>query len=207
MTEATPTRRWDPLVKLTHWAIASAILANAVVTEEGSSAHVWVGYALAAILALRLLWGLVGPAEARFSAFPPSPGKALSHIRDIRAGRHAEHRSHNPVGALMVYAIWGTLLVVIASGVSMAGLPGTSNAENHAAVEAGQTVGDEEGDEETGINEESEGEEAEESPGEDVHEAAVNLLYVLILAHVAGVIFESRRQKRNLALAMLPGCR
>ena len=123
MTDAPAGRRWDPLVKLTHWSIALAVLANAVLTEEGSASHVWVGYALAAILALRLLWGLVGPAEARFSAFPPSPRRAIAHMGDVLAGRRRTHPSHNPLGALMVYAIWGTLLVIIATGVAMAGLP------------------------------------------------------------------------------------
>ena len=44
--------RWDPIVKITHWTIAIAVLANAVVTREGSDAHVWVGYALASVLVL-----------------------------------------------------------------------------------------------------------------------------------------------------------
>ena len=73
----------------------------------------WVGYALAATLALRLLWGVIGPPEARFSAFPPSPGRALDHIREIAEGRRSEHASHNPLGALMVYAIWSTLAAIV----------------------------------------------------------------------------------------------
>lgn len=209
MTDTATHRRWDPVVKLTHWAVALAVLANAVIMEEGSAGHVWVGYALAAILALRLLWGVVGPAEARFTAFPPSSGRALAHVRDIAAGRHAEHRSHNPLGALMVYAIWGTLLVIIATGVAMAGLPPTSGDERPAhgvsisaapmatTAEAGEEAEDEAG----------EGGKGEDGPLGEVHEAAVNLLYGLILLHVGGVVFESRRQKRNLALAMLPGGR
>jgi len=101
--DPAPSRRsWDPVVKITHWAIVTAIIANALVTEEGSGAHIWVGYALAAVFALRLLWGLIGPAEARFSAFPPSLRRALGHLRDIRVGRKEIHRSHNPLGALMV---------------------------------------------------------------------------------------------------------
>jgi cytochrome b len=83
MTEAPARRRWDPVVKLTHWSIALAVLANAVFTEEGSANHVWVGYGLAAILGLRLLWGLIGPAEARFGAFPSSPRRAVSSDRKL----------------------------------------------------------------------------------------------------------------------------
>ena len=125
MTETTsPTRRrWDPIVRITHWSIALAVLANALVTEEGSGPHIWVGYGLAAILGLRLLWGLVGPAETRFAAFGPSPRKALAHLREIRAGSVTPHASHNPLGALMVYAIWGCLLTIIATGITMAGPP------------------------------------------------------------------------------------
>jgi cytochrome b len=215
MTDAPARRRWDPLVKLTHWSIALAVLANAVLTEEDSASHVWVGYALAAILALRLLWGVVGPAEARFSAFPPSPRRAIAHMGDVLAGRRRAHPSHNPLGALMVYAIWGTLMVVIGTGVAMAGLPMTQ-APGHPAARTGaplQTMPDEpegsEGDDEdreAGAQREAGGG-RDEGIAEEVHEMAANLLYLLILLHIAGVAFESRRHRTNLALAMLPGGR
>ena len=38
---------------------------------------------------------------------------------DLRAGRHRTYRSHDPLGILMVYALWGTLLAVSATGVAM----------------------------------------------------------------------------------------
>lgn len=205
MSDPLAPRRWDPLVKLTHWSIVIAILANALVTGEGSSAHVWVGYGLLGILALRLFWGLVGPVEARFTSVPPSPRKALAHISEMTAGKVPDHKSHNPLGALMVYAIWGTLLVVIASGVSMSGLPTASHQPGSEAA-ISTTVEAEEGRYDDHEAEERH-DDGDEEAGEEVHEAAVNLLYALILLHMAGVIFESRRQKRNLALAMLPGHR
>lgn len=194
-------RRWDPLVKLTHWSIVAAIVANALFTGEGSYSHMLVGYGLAAILALRLLWGLVGPAEARFSAFPPSPRRAIAHIREIANGDRKPHRSHNPLGALMVYAIWATLLGIIASGAIMTG-PNLSSpvAMTEATPSTQARVYDEEAE-----DEDEAGEEREESALGEVHEAAVTLLYGLILLHIGGVLFESRRQGRNLALAMLPG--
>jgi cytochrome b len=49
--------------------------------------------------------------------------------------------------------------------------------------------------------------EGEENPLGETHEAAVNLLYVLIVLHLGGVIFETRRSGRGLVLAMLPGRR
>lgn len=206
MTETAPAtpptgHRWDPIVRITHWTIALAVLANAVLTEEGTAAHIWVGYGLASILGLRLLWGLVGPAEARFSAFWPSPRKAIAHLRDIRAGRVTHHASHNPLGALMVYAIWGCLLTIMATGVALAGPPpwngGEQEAEAHSAavaVENHVEAGEDEG----------EGVEGEEGTLGEIHETAANLLYLLILLHLAGVIFETRRSGRQVLVAMAP---
>lgn len=206
MTAPATKRNWDPVVKLTHWTIVLAILANALLTEEGSAAHVWVGYALAAILALRLLWGLIGPAEARFSAFPPNPARALRHVGEIRRGEKAEHASHNPLGALMVYAIWSCLGVIIATGIAMAGFPpqGESHEEGRPAVFASAEY-DEERDGAAAAGEVREGGEGHEEGGmEELHEIAVNLLYLLIVLHIAGVVFETRRNGRQVVLAMLP---
>ena len=205
-------RRWDPIVKLTHWGIVVAVIVNALVTEEGSGWHIWVGYGLAALLALRLLWGLIGPAEARFSAFPPSPARAIGHIGEITRGEVTHHRSHNPLGSLMVYAIWACLLVVIGSGIAMSGPPPvdpTAKREHseemaprqgQATVIAPEARGDEAGEREEG----GEGEE-EEGVLTEVHEVAVYLLYLLIALHLAGVVFETRRSGREIITAMIPG--
>lgn len=222
---ATPApRRWDPIVKLTHWGIVVAVIANALVTEEGSGWHIWVGYGLAALLALRLVWGLVGPAEARFSAFPPSPRRALAHIGEIRRGEVVAHPSHNPLGALMVYAIWACLGVIIATGIAMAGPPPAdpnvdaehgARQEQAAGTPPGSAVrGEEDGEDnerleargesdERGEAGENDGE--EEGPLTEIHEVAVNLLYLLIALHLAGVIFETRRSGPQIARAMIPG--
>jgi len=212
-------RRWDPIVKLTHWGIVIAVIANALVTEEGSGWHIWVGYGLAALLALRLLWGVIGPRPARFGSFPPSPARAIRHIGEIRRGEVVKHSSHNPLGALMVYAIWSCLAVIIATGIAMSGPP---PADPNASMEdeehvQGAVVGSEAEEEReegealesangaTGPIAES-GEEGEgEEMFEEVHEVAVNLLYVLIALHLLGVIFETRRSGREIVGAMLPG--
>lgn len=212
-------RRWDPIVKLTHWGVVIAVIGNALVTEEGSGWHIWVGYGLAALLALRLLWGLIGPAEARFSAFPPSPSRAIAHIGEIRRGEVVKHASHNPLGALMVYAIWACLGVIIASGIAMSGPPpadptaerhhheGKAQAQGAAPVASERAEARGEDDE---AGEAAEARKGEEGEGEEdalteVHEVAVNLLYLLIALHLAGVVFETRRNGREIVGAMLPG--
>lgn len=223
-TAITKPRRWDPIVKLTHWGVVTAVIANAIFTEEGSGWHIWVGYGLAGLLVLRLLWGLIGPAEARFSAFPPSPARAIAHLGEIRRGEVAHRHSHNPLGALMAYAIWAALAVIVASGIAMSGPPPADPAavkgEQGEAGEVALSLPDtllqtlipparaeeDEGEEATEGGEAGEGGENESYDWlEEVHEIAVNLLYVLIALHLAGVVFETRRSGREVVGAMIPG--
>lgn len=204
--------RWDAVVRTTHWSVAAAVLANAVVTEGGSAPHIWIGYGLALMLAARWVWGIVGTPGARFSAFPPSMCGAFEHIREIRAGERSVHATHNPLGALMVYALWACLLVLVVTGIAMAGPPGGSTARRAVAQESTQVA---HRDAEVGVRDEPEDagrpahQAGEESEGaiEEVHEIAANLLYILILLHIAGVAFEARRSGKRIVMAMLPGRR
>lgn len=192
--------RWDPIVRITHWAVAAAVVVNRLVTEGGSRAHVWIGLGLAGLLALRWTWGLIGPVEARFTAFPPSLRGALRHIEDLRSGRRVQHRSHNPLGALMVYALWATMAVVIASGLAMTGFPPKVHVERAAPTAAAPAETHEVDDED------HEGESGEhEGLAEEVHEVAANLLLGLAALHLVGVAFETRRRGRQVVTAMIDG--
>lgn len=199
------TRRWDPIVKITHWGIVGIVICNALIVGEGSIAHIYAGYFLAALLGLRLFWGIIGPASARFSSFPPSPGRALAHIRDILARRKEKHTSHNPLGALMAYAVWACLGVIIASGIAMAGPPPTVK----SPMNLREIVQASEHEEEAYNEERYEEYESEEGEAgevfEEVHEAAVNFLYLLIFLHIVGVTFETLRSGKRTITSMLPG--
>lgn len=193
---------WDPVVRLTHWSVAVIVLVNALLTDGGSPLHVWMGWAGMALLALRLLWGLVGPAEARFSAFPPSLRGAMSHLADLVAGRARTYSSHNPAGALMAYALWATLAVLTATGLVMTGGRTPMEMETvRAAVRAGDwSVLVDEG-------EDGGSDGAWKEAAEEVHDMSGNLILILAFLHVAGVAVESRALRRNLLQAMLFGAR
>lgn len=120
-TGAREVRVWDPLVRLIHWSLATCVLINAF-SEGEDVLHMWVGYTAAGLLAIRIAWGLIGPRPARFTSFPPDPAGALAHLRSMLPGQDSDrgvHLSHNPLGALMVYNIWGTVAVIAATGYMM----------------------------------------------------------------------------------------
>jgi cytochrome b len=190
-----PPSLWDPVVRVSHWGIALAVLLNAVLTEGGSLIHIWIGWTALVLLVIRVLWGFVGPREARFSAFPPNPARALSHLKDLVAWRPKHYASHNPAGALMAYFMWAALAVVIGTGIAMTGTGPFGALERKAAVETEDWSTLDLG--------ESEGEAGEVF--EEVHEVAGNLLLILAALHVGGVVIESRALRRNLVRPMLGG--
>ncbi len=110
---------WDPLVRLIHWGLALTIVLNGAVVDEESALHEWVGYVALGLIGVRLTWGLFGSRHARLSAFPPNPAAALRHLVALSRGDTTVHLSHNPLGALMVYNIWATVLFLGATGYMM----------------------------------------------------------------------------------------
>lgn len=204
-TVAAPPFLWDPVVRLTHWGIAVSVLVNAALDEGGSLLHVSLGWLVMALLVLRLVWGVLGPAEARFSAFPPNPVAALRHLRQLASGRAREYPSHNPAGAMMAYAFWACLALVTVTGLVMTGgATPMQVADDKAAVASGDW---------SALIRESEGESSDEGDeglrhtAEEVHEVVANLLLILAALHVAGVFVEARAMRRNLVAPMVLGQR
>ncbi|SOC21446.1 cytochrome b [Rhodobacter sp. JA431] len=198
-TVARPT--WDPLIRLSHWSVAAAVLANGFFTKAGGALHVGLGWAVLAILALRFGWGLWGPIEARFASFPPAPRAAIAHLHGL-ARRHPprEHPSHNPAGAMMVYALWGGLLIVCLTGLW---LTDARTPMQIAADQAAVLSGDWSALVQTAAADDTGAGSDIRKVVKTVHELAVNLILIFAAVHVAGVAVESRALKRNLVRPML----
>lgn len=190
---------WDPVVRLTHWGIAMAVLLNAAVTTGGKLTHVTIGWVALGLLALRLVWGIAGPPAARFGAFPPNPRAALRHLGEIVTGRTRTYPSHNPAGAIMVYSFWVTLTFVILTGIAITGTGPLGVARREAAIAKG--------DWSVIASEKPLFSTATSDALKLVHPLAGNLLLILAGLHVAGVVVESRAMRTNLVRPMLLGPR
>ncbi|CAM4164615.1 cytochrome b/b6 domain-containing protein [Palleronia rufa] len=110
---------WDPLVRLIHWGVVLMVVINAAIVAKDSQLHLWAGYTMLVLVGVRLLWGVIGTRPARFAAFPPNPFRALDYVKKMRRSDKTVHLSHNPLGALMVYNIWTTLLLIATTGYMM----------------------------------------------------------------------------------------
>ncbi|HWH83122.1 MAG TPA: cytochrome b/b6 domain-containing protein [Burkholderiaceae bacterium] len=116
----TTVRVWDLPTRLFHWTLAACVLASIGTAWVGGNAMTWhfrLGYAALALLAFRLLWGLVGGRWSRFSSFVYAPSALLRYVRG--QSRDDEHHEvgHSPLGALSVFALLAALAAQVGSGL------------------------------------------------------------------------------------------
>jgi cytochrome b len=169
---------WDPLVRICHWFTVTVVLINSTILDEGSI-HEFLGYSVAVLLVVRVVWGFIGSRYARFSTFFPTRAKLKEHVSELisaskpskskLADNHA-NLGHNPLGALMIFNLLLTLAVICLTGHFM-----TTD-----YFWGSETM-------------------------EDIHEVFVTYLLVSVAVHVAGVLIESFRARTNLISAMVTG--
>lgn len=176
---------WDAPVRLFHWSLVAGF-ATAYFSAElhKMTVHVWVGYALIALLLFRLVWGFTGNQYARFKSFAFSPQETLAYVRSIRSGHPRHYYGHNPAGALMVFALLALLLAIFATGlVTLAVI----DFEGPLLFLA-NSVSDE-----TAYF------------FRHAHDWLVNLALLLIPLHLLGVVSGSMQHKENLVRSMVTG--
>jgi cytochrome b len=176
---------WDFFVRFFHWTLVLGF-ATAFISGEvhASTIHVWVGYLLCVLLALRLYWGLRGSEYARFRSFFFSPGETLAYFRSMFTGHPKHYYGHNPAGALMVFALLGLLVLIFVSGLlTLAAIDFEGPLlflANRVSDEASYAF-------------------------RDIHEFLPIVGLVLVSLHILGVIAGSIQHKENLVRAMLTG--
>ncbi len=115
---ATPpatVKVWDPFVRVFHWSLVMLFAIAFLTGDEAERVHIAAGYGIAALLALRIVWGFVGPRHARFADFVRSPRATIAYVRDAITFRAKRHLGHNPAGGVMVIAL---LLMLIGTSVT-----------------------------------------------------------------------------------------
>ncbi|MFB6449458.1 cytochrome b/b6 domain-containing protein [Bradyrhizobium tunisiense] len=112
-------RVWDPFVRVFHWSLAGLFLLAYGTGDEIENIHIAAGYTIAGLLALRIVWGFVGPRHARFSDFVRSPRTVLAYMRDVALLRAPRNLGHNPAGGMMVVTLIVTLIGTCTTGYMM----------------------------------------------------------------------------------------
>jgi cytochrome b len=177
-------RVWDPLVRIFHWALVGGFATAFIVEDDLLGVHVRAGYLVLALIGARLVWGIIGTRHARFGDFVRKPSDVMAYIRDALRLRAPRYLGHNPAGGAMVIAL---LVAVALTGLSGLAVYGAEELSGPLAPLMSALPG------------------AWGHFFEEVHEVMANLTLVLVLAHVAGVIFSSLSHRENLIGGMITG--
>lgn len=179
--EAPEVRVWDPLVRVFHWSLVGFFALAWATAEEIQFLHEWSGYAIAALVGFRLVWGVIGTRHARFSDFIYRPSSVKAYLKALFSGRPRHYRGHNPAGGWMVIALLIGLAVLTFSGMALVAT------EGEGPLAATWVAG---------LN---------EHLVKEIHEFFANLLVLMVGVHVAGVLVSSLMHRENLVRSMITG--
>lgn len=106
---------WDLFVRVFHWSLATLFIVAYATRDEAQLVHIAVGYGIVGLVALRVIWGFVGPHHARFSSFVRSPRQVIGYLRSVATLRATRHLGHNPAGGAMIIAL---MIMLTATGMT-----------------------------------------------------------------------------------------
>lgn len=186
MNDLQKEKVWDPVSRLWHWVFAAAVTANWILGTFMSfytvQWHFYVGYLVLALLGFRLVWGVAGPAPARFGSFLPSPPAITRDLGSFFKREPGGVPGHSALGALSVYA----MLLVIA-GQAISGL--FIEADDY--FEEAPLFGYVPGNVSDLMN--------------TVHHTLPDVILILVVLHVAAIAFYLIWKRENLIMPMIHG--
>lgn len=222
---------WDPFVRIFHWSLVALFTLGYLTGEVEGPVHVWAGYGILALIALRVIWGFVGSEHARFSDFVRSPAAAFGYLKGLVKGNAPRTLGHNPAAGWMILLLLASVLATGGSGLVVLGLEGEGPLAGKIAADGwitgvGNALGegeshdsddDEDDEEEHGrhgkrMSSDDEGTtasngafESAEDAWEEIHEFFANFTVLLVLLHIAGAIASSIAHRENLVRSMFTG--
>lgn len=109
---------WDPVVRLTHWLVATCVGVAWVSSLDGVGfgPHENAGLFAGALVLVRLVWGFCGSHHARLKQFLRGPAATWHHATEVWRRADPRHIGHNPLGGWMAIALWLCVLSLAASG-------------------------------------------------------------------------------------------
>lgn len=176
---------WDPFVRVFHWTLLVLFCSAYYTAEWGQNeTHLLVGYGLAVLIPLRLVWGFVGGHHARFRNFWYGHRHLLDYARSLGNDEPLHYVGHNPLGAAMVYTLLALLMAMVVTGLIL-----TAGLEYEGPL--------------LGFNSWFNDEQIYQIL--TIHRVTMYLLLGCVALHVGGVVLSSRLHRENLVLAMIHG--
>ena len=181
----TPVRVWDLPTRLFHWLLAATVIGSVASGQIGGNAMVWhirLGLVALALLVFRVVWGFAGGYWSRFASFVYGPASVLAYLRGDAGPGGRYEIGHSPVGALAVWAFLGLLALQVATGLVADDEIATTGPLNRFVSSATASLA-------SGWH----------------AEVGKTVLIILVLMHIAAVVYYLVKRKRNLIPSMIHG--
>lgn len=181
----TKVKLWDPLLRSFHWLLVICVGAAWYLGQFGPNVmtlHFFFGYAVIGLLAFRVVWGLVGPAPARFAHFVYRPRTVLQYLSKMGKREPSYWPGHNPAGALAAFVLLLALVVQVGSGLFV---------DPDDYINVGPLAGmiDREGN----------------RLATQIHNFTAVLILAMVVLHIGAIAFYKVYKRENLAAAMVTG--
>jgi cytochrome b len=202
---------WDPFVRLFHWLLVAGVITQLATAEDFKRVHVLVGYTIAALIILRIIWGLVGSRHARFKDFIYPPTDIFAYLKSLIQGRPRHYIGHNPAGGAMVCALLLLISLTALTGIKTLGAVGKGPLALHSpgvtarAWADDQSYRDQDEDDHAETPHSHSVNKAKAHFWKEIHETLVGTTLFLIGLHLFGVIVSSYVHRENLIGAMITG--
>ncbi len=79
--------------------------------------HEWSGVAILVLIVFRLIWGLIGGQQSRFSAFVKGPAAVLRYASTLISKDSKQYVGHNPLGGWSILAMLTSLFIQAGTGL------------------------------------------------------------------------------------------
>ena len=183
--DLTRVKLWDPALRLFHWSLVICVGAAWYLGQFGPNImtlHFYAGYCVIALLVFRLIWGLAGPAPARFSHFIYGPKTTFGYLAGLRKPEPSYWPGHNPIGALSVFAILAVLIAQTGSGLfaDPDDFINVGPLADQVSAQANRRAS-------------------------QIHEIASKLILLLVVLHLFAIIFYKRYKGEDLIKPMITG--
>lgn len=119
LAQPATVKVWDPFVRIFHWSLVALFAVAFLTGDEIEWLHLWAGYAIAALVALRLVWGVIGTRHARFADFVKGPRAVATFLKQSARLEAPRHIGHNPAGGIMIVALLAALVGLTVTGLLM----------------------------------------------------------------------------------------
>jgi cytochrome b len=176
-------RVWDLPTRVFHWLLVVCVAGLVATGYIGGAAMEWharLGYCVLALLLFRIVWGFVGGRWTRFANFLYHPRSVVAYLR---GQSHPDHLiGHNPLGAGSVYAMLLVLLAQVGTGL-------VADDEIAFTGPLNRFVSSARGLAATWYHK----------------EVGQLLVIVLVLLHIAAIVYYAVKKKQNLVQPMIFG--